>query len=76
MILNFLPTIFYVHKNAVHHGYCKNITDWRWSSYKTFLSKSPTKVKRQQVLEFFGGETGFLKFNSQPIYLKEAITLE
>ena len=69
-------TIFYVHKNAVHHGYCKNITDWRWSSYKTFLSKSPTKVKRQQVLEFFGDETGFLKFHSQPIYLKDAITLE
>lgn len=69
-------TIFYVHKNAVHHGYCKNITDWRWSSYKTFLSKSPTKIKRKQVLEFFGDEAGFIKFHSQPIYLKDAIGLE
>ncbi|MEO9022972.1 MAG: hypothetical protein ABI237_03970 [Ginsengibacter sp.] len=69
-------TIFYVHRNAVHHGYCKCITDWRWTSYKTFLSKSPTKVKRRQVLEFFGDEAEFVKFHSQPVYLKNAITLE
>ena len=69
-------TIFYVHKNAVHHGYCKNIIDWRWTSYKTFLSKLPTKIKRQQVLEFFGDETEFIKFHSQPIYLKDTIILE
>ena len=69
-------TIFYVHKNAAHHGYCKNINDWGWTSYKAFLSKSPTKIKRQQVLEFFGHGTGFVEFHSQPIYLKNAITLE
>ena len=69
-------TIFYVHKNAVHHGYCKNISDWRWTSYKTYLSNLPTKIKRQRVLDFFGDETAFVKFHSQPIYLKNAIILE
>jgi putative transposase len=72
----FSSTIFYVHKNAVHHGYCKEITDWRWSSYKTILSKSPTKIKRKEVLDWFGNEMEFVKFHSQPINLKNAVVLE
>ena len=69
-------TIFYVHKNAVHHGYCKEITDWPWSSYGEILSKSPTKCKREEILEWFGNEAEFIKFHSQEIYLKDAVVLE
>lgn len=29
-------TLFYIHKNPVHHGLCKNINDWHWSSYLNF----------------------------------------
>lgn len=69
-------TIFYVHKNAVHHGYCSEISDWKWSSYNTILSKAPTKVKRELVLEWFGGEEAYIKFHSQAIYLKNTVELE
>ena len=69
-------TIFYVHKNAVHHGYCKEITDWPWASYKAILSKSPTKLKRKEIIEWFGNEAEFIKFHSQPIYLKNAVIIE
>lgn len=72
----FSSTIFYIHKNAVHHGYCKEITDWPWSSYKTILSKSPTKIKRREHLEWFGNEQEFIKFHTQPINLKNAVVLE
>lgn len=69
-------TIFYVHRNAVHHGYCSGISDWKWSSYKLILSKTPTKIKRDLVLEWFGSEEAYLEFHSQPIYLKNAVELE
>ena len=69
-------TIFYVHKNAVHHGYCKGIADWPWSSYHSILSKSPTKLKRKEVIEWFGNEEEFIKFHSQEIYLKDSVGLE
>lgn len=69
-------TIFYVHKNAVHHRYCKEITDWKWSSYKTILSKAPTKLERKRVLAWFGNEKEFIKFHSQEIFLKNATGLE
>lgn len=72
----FSATVFYVHKNAVHHGYCKTIQDWPWSSYNEILSASPTNLKRKEMIEWFGGEAEFIKFHSQEIYLKNSIALE
>lgn len=69
-------TIFYVHKNAVHHGCCKRIIDWQWSSYKAYLSEHPTKIARDWVLEFFGNKLEFIKFHSQSIQLKHAVPIE
>jgi len=45
--------IFYVHKNAVHHGYTKTINEWNWSSYNSLLIDSPTLLLRDEVMEFF-----------------------
>lgn len=69
-------TIFYVHKNAVHHGYCKSISDWKWSSLSSFLSASITKIKKDWILNFYGDQMAFMKFHSQPIYLKHAVVIE
>lgn len=74
--LQFGSTIFYVHKNPVHHGLRKNISDWHWSSYKTFLSQSSTMVKREEVLKWFGSVEQFIQYHEQPIYLKNAAGLE
>ena len=63
-------TIFYVHKNPVHHGLVKKIEDWKWSSYKSYLSDLPGKIMRKEGLEWFGGKKGFTDFHSQPIDFK------
>lgn len=67
----FSSTVFYIHKNPVHHGYCKKMEDWKWSSYSTMLSDKRTSLLRPEVLNSFGGLKGFLDYHSQPIYLKE-----
>ena len=69
-------TVFYIHKNAVHHGYCKDIAAWSWSSYNTILSNAPTKIERQKVLDWFGGSEKFIEYHSQPIHLKNAAGVE
>jgi REP-associated tyrosine transposase len=69
-------TIFYVHKNPVHHSYCKFMEKWRWSSYNTMLSNSKTLLLRNEVLELFGGKDGFIRYHQQPAYLKNAIIVE
>jgi putative transposase len=66
----FSATLFYIHKNPVHHGLVKGIGDWKWSSYKTFLSHSPTKLPRKDILDWFGGQAQYESFHSQPIELK------
>lgn len=69
-------TLFYIHKNPVHHGCCKEISDWKWSSYNTILSQSPTKIQRDKVIEWFGSVEKFIEYHAQPIYLKNAVVLE
>ena len=52
-------SIAYVHNNPVHHNLCKCPTAYSWSSYKTILSTTKTKLKREMVLELFGGIENF-----------------
>ncbi len=68
-------TIFYIHKNPVHHGYCKNITEWYWSSYDTLLSASPTNIERNKVIDLFGSVKKFIAHHQQPINLKSNLYL-
>jgi len=72
----FGSTIFYIHKNPVHHGFCKNISGWNWTSYQSIFSKSPTLLLREDVLDWFGGLEQFIQFHNQPIFLKGAAELE
>ena len=62
--------VHYTHANPVHHGFTKKLEDWPHCSYKIFLSKSPTKLERDNVLEAFGGLDAFVKYPEQPINLK------
>ena len=72
----FGATLFYIHKNPVHHGYCKAIGDWYWSSYKTFLSVADTLIDRNTVLDWFQGKDQFVAFHKQPVSLKHYVPIE
>jgi putative transposase len=67
---HFCKAVHYTHSNPVHHGFTKSIDHWPNSSYKIFLSNSPTKLERNFVLEKFGGLDAFIKYHEQPIDLK------
>lgn len=59
--------IVYIHRNPVHHGFAKSMADWAWSSYQAFLTDTPTELKREEVLEWFGNREEFLKFHQLPM---------
>lgn len=44
-------TAFYIHKNPVHHGCCKKMEEWKWSSYKSYLTKEPSTQASIELLE-------------------------
>ena len=66
----FRQTVFYNHKNAVHHGLVKQISDWPWSSYHLFAQKTPSWIQTEKVIGYFDSLEGFLHYHSQPIQLK------
>lgn len=55
----FCNLINYIHFNAVYHGFCKNPLDWKWTSLHAFLAEKKTRIKKEDVLNVFGG---FKKF--------------
>jgi hypothetical protein len=63
--------IFYIHNNPVHHGFVKQISLYPWSSYDSVISKKPTKLKREEVIEQFGDLENFIFYHNQQQNLNE-----
>lgn len=57
----FTQTIIYIHANAFKHGVCKDFKKYIWSSWKSITSYGPTKLCRQEVLDWFGGRENFIE---------------
>ncbi len=61
----FQNLIFYIHNNPVFHGFTNHINDYPWSSYETILSARPTKLKRNEVIRYYGDIDNFVYFHNQ-----------
>jgi len=61
----FWAVIAYIHQNPQKHGFVKDFRDWKWSSYRAMLSDSPTKLKRDVVLDWFGGKQSYLDLHEK-----------
>ncbi|MCF8331293.1 MAG: hypothetical protein K9H84_02490 [Bacteroidales bacterium] len=59
--------VLYIHNNPVHHGFCQYPSDYTWSSYLTCIGENPTKLKRKQVMEWFGDKTNFKYMHNENI---------
>ncbi len=66
----FRQTVFYIHKNAVHHGLVKQMNDWPYSSYRLILQNDAALLNVNSVLNVFDGLPGFIIFHEQPIQVK------
>jgi putative transposase len=51
----FTQLIVYIHQNPQRHGLISDFRDWPYSSYQTLFSAQPTRLKREAVLDWFGG---------------------
>jgi REP element-mobilizing transposase RayT len=59
--------IQYVHYNPIHHGFSNSLTEWKFSSFNSFLLNNDTFIKRNEVLELFDNLEGFLQFHGHEI---------
>lgn len=57
--INFIRLVEYIHLNPVSHGFVKDVNDWKFSSYHSFIGNGPTEIKRDEALEWFGSLANF-----------------
>jgi putative transposase len=57
---HFTQIIVYQHANVMKHGISKDFENYLWSSYGSLLSEKPTILKRDVVLNWFGGRAEFV----------------
>jgi len=67
--------ILYVHANPQLHGIWDDYRDWPHSSYASILSKNATRLRRETVLEWFGGGSAFVDAHQHYLKLKIDETL-
>jgi REP element-mobilizing transposase RayT len=59
-----LNLIHYIHYNPVHHGICKKVDSWYFSSYHSVFSHKPTLLMRSKVVELFKSRDEYIKVHS------------
>ncbi|MFT3822952.1 MAG: transposase [Chitinophagaceae bacterium] len=59
----FTQVIYYLHYNPVHHNICHHPSQYKFSSYNSFLSNAQSDLKRKEVIEWFGGIDLFKKYH-------------
>ncbi len=59
----FSSVIHYIHANPQLHGICADYKTYAYSSYNSHTADKPTKLNRKEVLDWFGGSDGYIKFH-------------
>lgn len=65
---NYLKNLVcYIHRNPVHHGFCAELDEWKFSSYHAYLSNSSSKINRSYILNQFEDKNNFMATHLQAI---------
>ncbi len=60
----FKSLVYYIHANPKLHGITKDFFNYEWSSYRRIMIENNTKLKKKELLEWFGGIEGFIEYHS------------
>lgn len=44
----------YIHHNPIHHGITQNYQDWKYSSYRAYLSPKVSRINREKMFQWCG----------------------
>ncbi len=55
----FKNLVVHIHNNPVHHGYCDQASEWKWTSYESYFSERKSRLSRLKVFRAFNGRRGF-----------------
>lgn len=61
----FTELIYYIHFNPQKHSFVKDFRAYPHSSYHAHLSQAMTRLKREEVVDWFGNKDDFERFHSK-----------
>jgi REP element-mobilizing transposase RayT len=56
--------VFYIHFNPQKHGLTDDFKTYTYSSYNRFVSEKVTKLRKDEVFNFFNGKPSFVEFHN------------
>lgn len=56
--------IYYIHHNPESHKIVNDYKLYKFSSYRAYIENKPTLIKKEEILEYFGGIEGFIDFHN------------
>lgn len=71
-----LSLVNYIHRNPQTHQLATDYKTYPYSSFQSILSNKPTKLKRNEVLEWFGGREHFFLYHEGNPVFKDYINVE
>src|SRR5699024_3431315 len=61
-----IQLICYIHHNPINANLCKQLEDWKYSSYRALISTKTTALERNQVMEWFEDKDNFKFVHKNP----------
>ena len=58
-----LSLISYIHRNPIHHGFVRDLSHWKHSSYRILTDSRSSKIKAEEVISLFGAKEDFIRFH-------------
>ena len=61
----FRELVYYIHNNPKKHGFVTDFRDYEHSSYHSLLHTAATRLKRLDVMDWFGTKDDFINYHSR-----------
>ncbi len=63
--------VHYIHTNPQKHGIIDDFRQYPWSSYTRIIRDRPSKLKKEEVLNWFSTKENYVNYHSRTIDLDE-----
>lgn len=62
---HFTTLVIYMHLNPIKHNITENYKDYSWSSYQSIVTEKPTRIERDEILNWFGNKKAFISAHNE-----------
>jgi len=63
-----IKLLHYIHNNPINHGFVKDIKEWKYSSYHSYINLAKkSKIKRTVMMQYFDEVNDFIEYHQSTV---------